>query len=744
MRAGLGLGVVDATQDMTVSWRINGPSALTAYSITIYTNDSGSTQKYTTGKITTGCPAYGTTSTGQPQFFSYTISAATLSSNSITNGNAYKIIIQQWWSANDSVTQSSASAFITRAKPTLTISAIGTAGVISTRYYTFMGNYAQTQGDVLNWFRWQIRDAESGKTIYDTGNISGTMNLTAYYDGFFSGKSYSVRLTVQTENGAEADTGWVDFSASYTTNSVTGEITAGCVGGTDAVYVEWSGIGYIPGVASGIYSLIGHTALLRSDDSSITWNQYGTGSMSFAAPWSVIVHCALDHHSSPNLFTIGQSGGNITLDYYPGTFSLILAQGGTTLASQVCVNAFAVTAILTADTLYLRIKRKTGGIYPDETLYPSTTIYPAADTQTTIETYNQSVSYTQTAITSVSIAGYQTNYYVEVINGAPSAATITAAITNGDYTPGLNDVDYMLADWTDGINAGTLNLGGDTIQGYDLYRQRVGDPALTKIASTDDVTSGVYDYGALSQQGPYTYYLFPVGTTTYIASPLTSGIVMPCWWNWTLMECEETNDGNIFNVIAAYRFRYSIETGSVQNNNTPGVLQNFTPYPTVQLVPQNYKSSTLTGLIGAVDWSKGQPKYMDTIALRDAIFALSVTKNPLFLKTRKGELIRIKISGAITMDTADATKEQIQTMSLPWVEVGSTDGVSLYSTKYVGVQEPLGEYHPQFYVDASDATADSRTIRIEKTAYGPDGKIVGDAKVQIIGDALIMPEGMEV
>ena len=467
--------------------------------------------------------------------------------------------------------------------------------------------------------------------------------------------------------------------------------------------------------------------------------------MSFSAAWSVIWKGTLANEDAA-IFTIGQSGGDITLSYDFSTFTLKLAQGGTTLVSQSgAVNAPRVTAILTATALYLRVEYVGNGLYPDSTLYPSSTLYPKAGTQQVVNTYTLSPSYTQSAITSVSVGGTQNCNFIEVIDGTASASTITQAITNGTYTPGLNDSDYMLTKWTDGINAGTLDLGGDTIQGFSLYRGCVGQTALTKVADIDDLhINGIYDYGALNQNGPYTYYLFPIGATTYIASPLTSGMVMPCWWNWTLMECAETSDEKIFNVLSAYRFKYNIETGAMQNNNSPGILQNFTPYPTVQLVPQNYKSATLTGLIGAVDWSKGQPDYMDSLTMRDAIFALSVTKNPLFLKTRKGELIRVKISGAISMETADATKEQMQTMTLPWVEVGSAEGVSLYSTEYVGIQEPLGEYHPQYYVDASDATAGSNTIRIEKTAYGPDGKIIGDAKVEISGEALIMPEGMEV
>ncbi|MBO7150390.1 MAG: hypothetical protein J6V82_01430, partial [Clostridia bacterium] len=208
VRSGIGNGVVDATQDLVVSWRINGQSALTSFSITIYDNDAASTQKYTTGEITTGCPAYGTDSAGNPQFFSYTISAATLSSSGITNGNEYKIIIEQWWSASESITQSSASVFITRATPTLSISTIGTLGVIGTRSYTFTGNYAQAQGDVLNWLRWQIAYADDlDDPFYDSGNITGTMALSCTYDGFFTDTDYAIKLSVQTEGGVEIDTG---------------------------------------------------------------------------------------------------------------------------------------------------------------------------------------------------------------------------------------------------------------------------------------------------------------------------------------------------------------------------------------------------------------------------------------------------------------------------------------------------------------------------------------------------------
>lgn len=680
-RSGLGQGVIDATQNLTVSWRINGSSAMTAFSITIYLNNAASTQKYTTGKITTGCPAYGTTSSGAIQMFSYTIPAATLSSAGIVNGQNYKLIIKEWWSANDSVTQSSASAFITRKTPTLSISTIGIGGTISKRFYTFTGTYSQAQGDALNWFRWQIAYMGQIDTpFFDSENISGTMDISCTYDGFFSDTSYAIRLTAQTENGIEMDTGWTPFYCSYSIPSTTGEVTASCVPGSDAVLVEWSGIGYYPGTAIGKYSIsASHIATINAN-ASIFWSEAIPTNMNFAAPWSIVWKGRLANLNA-TIFTAEQSGGDITLSYDSTTNTLTLVKGGTTLASQSgIINVPMVTVILTDTNLYIRSEYLGGGLYPSTTLYPYSTLYPSAAETSMVDVYSIPVTYTQEAITKLTLGGYQRCHFFEVIQGAASAEIIAAAITDGDYTPGLQSYDYILVDWTDGINAGTINIGGDTLIGFALYRRHQNDATLVKIAETNIVTNTIYDYSAGSQQGPYTYYLFPRGANSYIASPIISNSISPCWWNWTLMQCLQESD-SAYTVVSAFRFRHNVDSGAMSNNNAPTVLQNFTPYPKIQPAPQNYKSGSISGLIGAVDWSSGQPQYVDTIALRDAIMALSASQNPMFLKDRKGDILKVAIAGPTAMDTADATREQMQTASISWVEVGSADGVSVYSTQ---------------------------------------------------------------
>ena len=686
LRSGIGLGTVDVTDGMTVSWRINGASALQSFSITIYSNNAASTQLYTTGQITTGCPAYGTTSSGDPQLFSYTISAATLSGANITNGNSYKLVIKQWWSVSGSITQASASVFVTRKTPTLSISTIGTGGVITTRYYTFTGNYSQANGDTLNWFRWQIAYAnDTDNPFYDSGNISGTMDISCYYDGFLNGGNFAVRLTVQTENGVEAATAWKPFSSSYAMPTTTGGVAAKCIKDTDAVQVEWTGIGAYPGTASGSYTITDAHICRLAAGTTITWEDGIAKPMNLAVPWSVIWRGTLGN-ADATIFTIKQTNGNITLNYDHASQSITLKQGNTTLATQTgIINSPRVTAVLTESALFLRIERMGGGLYPAAALYPSASLYPKSDSALSVTTAEIAVTYTQTAITMAKVGGYQSCEFFEIQKGTASADTIAEAITNGTYEPSINGDDYLLVNWTNGINAGSLVIGNNVVIGFALYRAQNGSTILEKIAVTDPATEEIYDYGAASQQGPYTYYLFPIGSTSYIAQPIISASIDPCWWNWTLMECEETDDSNIFSVLSAFRFQFNVGSGAMSNNNAPGLQQNFTPYPTVQLTPQNYKSATLSGLIGAVKWVNGQPEYYDSITLRDAILALSVTQNPLFLKNRKGDLLRVKISAAISMQTDDDSIEQMQSASIPWAEVGSAEGVSLYALENKGV-----------------------------------------------------------
>lgn len=679
-RGGLGNGTVDATKDLVVAWQVNGNSALVAFKIVIYKNDAESTQVYTTGKITDGTPFYGTNYAGAVQFFSYAISASALASAGITNGNEYKMIITQWWGSTDeqSVVQTSAAAFITRSAPVLTLDNV--PETMAARDFTFTADYEQEQGDTLNWIRWQIAFADdTDNPFYDTQNIYGTAQLQTYYDGFFRGNEYAVRARIQTENGVEADTGWVSFAVDFNSNPLSGVVNASKVCGRSGIMVEWPAISYVPGTANGDYTITDGGILNLSAGSSVSWDSMNNEPMDFASPWTFMVSGQFVGETSSPL-TLATTSGDISVSCDYNTKELIISVDGQPVITEPSFTLDReFTIIVTPTNIYLRYVAIIGGLYPSTTLYPSATLYPARDIAPQTVQVSAPLPNEQGAVTSIEVAGPATFDYVNLVSGTLSQEDMDAAYDDGTFVPVYGSNTLVQVDFTNGLQGGNLGQTDDDLIGLAIYRQQGGGRVLQHLIDLPLATSAVMDYGVASQQGPYIYYLFPLGATTYIADPISSNAVNPCYWNWTVLECEQRSDGS-YNVLAEYTFANNIISGTISNNNSPNVLKNFTPYPVVQMDPANYKSGTLQALIGAIDYKGGQNTYSDSLSLRDAIFALSVSRNTLFMKNRKGDLMQIRLSGSISMETWDDVKQQAQTMSFPWAEVGGTENVSIVVT----------------------------------------------------------------
>ena len=242
--SGIGAGTVDVTLGVTVSWQVNGDTPMTAYQITIYQNDSASTQKYTTGKITLSQPFQPHDKNGNPQFFSTQISAANLSSAGVVNGyaNGYKLLITQWWSANDYVTQTSASVFNTLQNPTLTIDTISGTSISE----TITATYSQAQGDPISTVEWIFAVAGSeSDPIKQTGTVT-TQILSFDVDGLMDGTTYSIECNVVTASGVYISTGFVQFTVSYSITTETLLYTLGQVNGTSGVYLSWDAMSATP------------------------------------------------------------------------------------------------------------------------------------------------------------------------------------------------------------------------------------------------------------------------------------------------------------------------------------------------------------------------------------------------------------------------------------------------------------------------------------------------------------------
>lgn len=696
---GWGLGVIDATDGLTASWQINGQSAMDGYEIVIYAidnNDGTLTQLYDTGVVTVSPAVYGTSSTGEVQYFTATpISAATLASSGINNTNAtdYVLYVTCYWDGRtESVGQVRYSGFNCYAAPTITLGAL--TDPLTSKDATFTATYAQTEGRALNWFRWYIANAnDTGNPFFDSGEITGTEDITCTYDGFFTGNSYAVRCVIETEDGVRADTGWQSFACSYATITADGTLAACQMGDRSAVKVTWPDLSYITGAGSGTYNVSGGTLTLTSG-AYVYWDSVSGESMSFDPDYTIVWKGKFNSLAPANhAFRIEGGNGEYLqaalvafgngwqIINHNGTLATFTVSGAGHIGASADVTW---TVGIKADgSITIRGERPGGGLYPDWDLYPDDTLYPQEiqGITTEVQTATADPAYWEPfAITSVytpNNVGATTAMTVEYFWITQSVDSgLWGQIFNNDGSPQpeptWTDDTYLLANFDNGLAAGMLSSASGSSD-VALYRQEEGSSTLVYLATVALNQRYVYDYAACSNT-TYKYLMFPVaGSTFLVANGFESPWITPLFWDYTILTANENSDG-VYIINNEYDLSCNVTTSTMSNNNTPSIMENFTAYPMRQGKNANYRTGTLQALVGSVN---SVNEYNDTIEQAKALYALSVDTTPKFLKDRKGELIRIETFGATTIQYGDKYKQQPQTVGLSWVEVGSTNGVSI-------------------------------------------------------------------
>ena len=500
--SGLAAGTVDVTQDLPVSWQVNGNSPLVAYQIRFMQNTSASTQVLTTGKVALENPFYGVNYKGEVQYFSAEITSAQMSAAGMTNGyeNGYKMEITQWWSENDSITQTSASFFITRSMPTLTMDAV--TNPMASRAYTFTAEYSQAQGDAVEWMQWEIMLADgSNNMVYDTGKIYGTGEIKMEYDGFLTGSSYKVQCVVQTENGIEASTGWTDFSVSYPSSLLDGTAYACALCDTDAVEVTFPPSVYITGVPSGTITYekndFGNTILsLGSADDTVVWDEANTEPLSLGYPYSVLIAGTVTSVLNDNTILTLSSGEH---------FMSVIAKSDGFYFEKDGENIFHYSISLYGGEMYRMVispERVDMALFvysgaptfPSPTLYPDTDLYPSSGVIIG-STFSETIIPWQSGnIISIRISGPNEYDFVGIKNPL-TEELINHLISNDGYEPQYDAETEFLALFNDTLSAGSLSSSQE-IEGFTVYRKANDEAYFHHLVDLPIGTKTFRDYGA--------------------------------------------------------------------------------------------------------------------------------------------------------------------------------------------------------------------------------------------------------
>lgn len=279
------------------------------------------------------------------------------------------------------------------------------------------------------------------------------------------------------------------------------------------------------------------------------------------------------------------------------------------------------------------------------------------------------------SLTQVSMSGQLTANYIKVVEGtlSPEQKETMLDVYHSDADEIYDAKTLILAKFNGSLDGGSYSTGGETIVGWDIYKQKTGASNLQFVVSVPSSQAEVKD--CLVENGQeYTYYLFPQGLST-MGSPIVSAPVSSNAWNWVLFTAEEGESNGLLTVKSAYVFQGNVETGSISNNAQSNVMQNFTAYPKIIKGTQNYRTGKLSALVGYVDTNGNT--YTETAALREAMMDLSTSQDRMFLKNRAGDMWEVSVHEPVSLTVKDISPNQPHTASIEWTEVGTTNGISL-------------------------------------------------------------------
>ena len=224
-------------------------------------------------------------------------------------------------------------------------------------------------------------------------------------------------------------------------------------------------------------------------------------------------------------------------------------------------------------------------------------------------------------------------------------------------------------------------------RGWTIVRIRTDNGEATTAGIMPRGQTGFYDFGARNNTEYIYRAYYGLGAENGYCYETARPIKMRYYWNWAIVECEKessrylylapshTFKNTMYHVKRVHQFQANVDSGSISNENTPYVENNFTPYPTVQKVGRKGLSGKLRAWVGGVK----DTTFRDSVKMVDDLMDLSTRNTVKFLRDRKGNLRMIEISDAIVKETQDKYAEQPVQIEIPWVEIGDAKNCQIVS-----------------------------------------------------------------
>jgi hypothetical protein len=263
--------------------------------------------------------------------------------------------------------------------------------------------------------------------------------------------------------------------------------------------------------------------------------------------------------------------------------------------------------------------------------------------------------------------------YLIYLSRIPTAGEITAHEVWG-YVPQWSDYDKaeIFAPFTSSLASSYISGLTSPLTGWAIYRQKVGESSLKKVAELSINDTELIDYNVGNQQ-EYIYFVFPV-TETELGISMVSESIKTCWWDWSVTELLEISEG-VYTAGDIFLFDYNLESSEHTQNLDQTIYRTYSQFPKSSVGRTNYKTIGFSSLLGSINASF---QYEDTIELKNRWDSLVAKGNPVLLKDRKGN-IYYGLLQSPSSRFVDNVGSQPTVITVSFTEIGSPEEFQIYS-----------------------------------------------------------------
>lgn len=211
------------------------------------------------------------------------------------------------------------------------------------------------------------------------------------------------------------------------------------------------------------------------------------------------------------------------------------------------------------------------------------------------------------------------------------------------------------------------------LTGYVIYRKKLGETKLTKVAEVDTTVSSVIDYN-VGNKGSYIYIVYPA-TVSELGISMTSDSLTTCWWDWSVTELNQLSEG-IYSVGDVWLFDGNLQSGDVSQNLDQTIYKTYSQFPKSSVGGSNFKTLGFSCLLNKV--SKTSSVYTDTISMKNDWDALVAKGNPVLLKDPKGNVYYGQLQNP-TSRVTDVVGTQPITIDISFTELANPEDFQIYT-----------------------------------------------------------------